>query len=339
MSLYAQLCCPEFLLQAWKRVECRKGMAGTDGQTIDAFRRDRDRNVTRISDSLKNGTYAPSPLRGVKISKNGGGFRRLGVPTVQDRIVFQGANRLLADVWDPLFAPLSFAYRSGRSIADAIDAVIERIRKDRVWFVKGDIRGCFDELSWDVLSACLRDWLPDESLRRLVNQAIRVPVVEGGQIRPRRRGIPQGSPLSPLLANLYLHSFDLQMLQQGFPVIRYADDWLLLVGSEPEAQAALQTAQGILSVLNIAINEEKSGIGNLRCESVAFLGHRIGAERIDADSSGWKRFLNALRQLQGAKTPSERIQARSALSHIRSMYRKSGAIPMEEDESMEEGER
>ena len=235
MSLYAQLCCPEFLLQAWKRVECRKGMAGTDGQTIDAFRRDRDRNVTRISDSLKNGTYAPSPLRGVKISKNGGGFRRLGVPTVKDRIVFQGANRLLADVWDPLFAPLSFAYRSGRSIADAIDAVIERIRKGRVWFVKGDIKGCFDELSWDVLSACLHDWLPDESLRRLVNQAIRVPVVEGGQIRPRLRGIPQGSPLSPLLANLYLHSFDLQMLQQGFPVIRYADDWLLLVGSEPEA--------------------------------------------------------------------------------------------------------
>lgn len=339
MTLYAQLCCPEFLLRAWRRVECRKGMAGTDGQTLDAFRRDRDGNVTRISDSLKNGTYNPSPLRGVKIPKNGGGFRRLGVPTVKDRIVFQGVNRLLADVWDPFFAPLSFAYRPGRSITDAIDAVIERIRKGRVWFVKGDIKGCFDELSWDVLSVCLRDWLPDESLRHLVNKAIRVPVVEGGRIRSRFRGIPQGSPLSPLLANLYLHSFDLQMLRQGFPVIRYADDWLLLVESEAEAQAALQTAQGILSVLNIAINEKKSGIGNLRREPVAFLGHRIGAERIDADSSGWKRFLDALRQLQGAKTPSDRIQARAALSHIRSMYKKSGDITMDEDEYMEEDER
>lgn len=339
MTLYAQLCCPEFLLQAWRRVECRKGMAGTDGQTLDAFRRDRDGNVTRISDSLKNGTYNPSPLRGVKIPKNEGGFRRLGVPTVKDRIVFQGVNRLLADVWDPFFAPLSFAYRPGRSITDAIDAVIERIRKGRVWFVKGDIKGCFDELSWDVLSVCLRDWLPDESLRHLVNKAIRVPVVEGGRIRSRFRGIPQGSPLSPLLANLYLHSFDLQMLRQGFPVIRYADDWLLLVGSEAEAQAALQTAQGILSVLNIAINEKKSGIGNLRREPVAFLGHRISAERIDADSSGWKRFLDALRQLQGAKTPSDRIQARAALSHIRSMYKKSGDITMDEDEYMEEDER
>ena len=123
MTLYAQLCCPEFLLRAWRRVECRKGMAGTDGQTLDSFRRDRDGNVTRISDSLKNGTYNPSPLRGVKIPKNGGGFRRLGVPTVKDRIVFQGANRLLADVWDPFFAPLSFAYRPGRSITDAIDAM------------------------------------------------------------------------------------------------------------------------------------------------------------------------------------------------------------------------
>ncbi len=326
MSLYAQLSQPEFLLRSWRFVESRKGVSGVDGQDIEMFRRHRDRNILKLSEALKSERYSPSPLRGTKIPKDNGRFRRLGIPTIEDRVVFQGAHRLLSELWEPLFAPLSFAYRPGRSISDAVAAVAERIRSGKTWFVKGDIRGCFDTFNWDILSARLREWLPDEALRRLVNRALRVPIVEGGYIRRRCRGTPQGSPLSPLLANLYLHAFDLQMLRYGYPVIRYADDWLLLVGGEEEAKVAFQAAQASFSVLDVEMNREKSGIGDLRTESVDFLGHRIDAQKIDADSGGWRRFSEALKQLQNARDPSEQVEARAKLSHIRSMYRVAGAI-------------
>lgn len=332
MSLYAQLSQPEFLLKSWLFVESRKGVSGVDGQDIETFRRHRDGNIMKLSEALKNETYCPSPLRGTKIPKSNGQFRKLGIPTVEDRVVFQGVHRLLSALWEPLFAPLSFAYRPRRSITDAVAAVVERIRRGKTWFVKGDIRGCFDTFSWDILSARLKEWLPDESLRRLVNRALRVPVVEAGYIRQRCRGTPQGSPLSPLLANLYLHTFDLQMLQYGFPIIRYADDWLLLVGGEGEAREAFRTAQALLSVLDVEMNMAKSRVGDLQAESVDFLGHRIDAQRVDADSSGWRRFFEALKQLQGARDPSEQMEARAKLSHIRAMYRGTGAIWGEEAE-------
>ena len=116
------------------------------------------------------------------------------------------------------------------------------------------------------------------------------------------------------------------MLWYGYPVIRYADDWLLLVGGEEEAKVAFRAAQASFSVLDVEMNREKSGIGDLRTESVDFLGHRIDAQKIDADSGGWRRFSKALKQLQNARDPSEQVEARAKLSHIRSMYRVAGAI-------------
>ena len=327
MNLYNQLCEPRFLYDAWLRVARKKGTSGVDSQDIEAFASSAEKNILKISKALCDESYEPSPLRSVQIPKERpGAFRRLGIPTIQDRVVFQGVNFLLQKTWTPRFSPLSFAYRFRVGVADAIEAAIGLVKAGKRWFTKGDIRGCFDELNWDVLSLALKEWLSDEPLRRLIQKALRVPTVQGGRIIPRHKGVPQGSPLSPILSNLYLHPFDYEMLSHGFPPIRYGDDWIILSDNESAAAEAFQIAAASLSRLYISINSEKSGIGNLEEESVVFLGHKIDATGIDASAKGWKRFAQALGKLENARTPEEATQARALLSNLKSFYRNAGKI-------------
>ncbi|MDR2522224.1 MAG: hypothetical protein LBC93_00755, partial [Synergistaceae bacterium] len=218
-SLYRRLCEPQFLYESWLRVARKKGTSGVDSQGIRDFASSLKKNLLKIAQALQEETYIPSPLRSVQIPKEqGGAFRRLGIPTIQDRVVFLGVNALLQEVWTPRFSPLSFAYRPKMGVSDAVQTVSTLIRNGRHWFIKGDIRGCFDELNWDILSLALKEWLPDEPLRQLINKALRVPVVSEGRILSRRKGVPQGSPLSPILANLYFYPFDYEMLSHRFPL-------------------------------------------------------------------------------------------------------------------------
>ena len=325
--LYVQLCEPRFLYDAWLRVARKKGASGVDSQSINSFAFSAEKNILKISKALRDETYAPSPLRSVQIPKERpGAFRRLGIPTIQDRVVFQGVNVLLQKNWTPRFSPLSFAYRPGVGVYDAIEAIIELVKAGKCWFIKGDIRGCFDELNWDILSFALQEWLPDEPLRRLIQKALRVPTVQGGRIIPRRKGVPQGSPLSPILANLYLHPFDYEMLSRRFPLIRYGDDWIALSDSENAAVEAFQIAAASLFQLRIDINSEKSGIGNLEEEYIVFLGHKIDSTSIDACAKGWKRFAQALGKLENARTPEDAARARALLGSLKSFYRNAGRI-------------
>lgn len=323
---YERLCEPAFLYQSWRAVEKKKGGSGVDGQSIKDYSNHLERNLLLLAGHLKNESYEPSALRHVKIKKANGRFRNLGIPTVIDRIVSHGIHRLLVEAWDPRFAPLSFAYRPNQGITEAIQTIIQLLLRRRFWFMRGDVRGCFDEINWSVLSSQLRDWVHDEALCRLINKALRVPVIAEGRIRQRRKGLPQGSPLSPILSNLYLHPLDMEMLSQGYPLIRYADDWVVLVESEREATDAFHLVQSALSLRCIELNQQKSGIGDLQEESILFLGHRIDALRIDAGPNGWHRFADALSTLKTAQGQQEIAQAKGQLAQIRSLYRHSGRI-------------
>ncbi|GHS92352.1 hypothetical protein AGMMS50276_00030 [Synergistales bacterium] len=326
-SLYSRLCEPEFLYNSWLRVARKNGASGVDSQGTREFGNSLDKNISKIARALEQETYEPAPLRSVEIPKEQKGkFRRLGIPTIQDRIVFQGVNMLLQEAWISRFSPLSFAYRPNVGVSDAIRAVSDLVKSGKYWFVKGDIRGCFDELNWDILSKTLGDWLNDEPLRHLINKALRVPVVFEGRIAPRHKGVPQGSPLSPILANLYLHAFDYEMLSNHFPLIRYGDDWVTLTRSEDEAEDAYRTAEAALSRLLIEINTQKSGIGSLEEESIVFLGHKIDANGIDAGPNGWRRFARALSDLKSARTQDELSRAKGELNSLKSFYRNAGTI-------------
>lgn len=336
-ELYDQLCTPQLLFEAWHKVARKKGCTGVDSQSIREFEQRTQKNILQISEQLQQGQYEPAPLRAAQIPKETKGqFRRLGIPTVRDRIVFQAVNMLLQRAWNNSFSSLSFAYKCGTGVTDAISTAARLIRQKRFWFVKGDIHGCFDELNWDILSARLQEWLPDDSLRRLINKGIRVPSVSESRINTRYRGVPQGSPVSPILANLYLYPFDCEMLRHRYPLIRYADDWLILTRSEGEATEAFFTARAQLSTLLIQMNQTKSGIGDLNQESVIFLGHKIDAHRIDAGPKGWRRFADALTELKRARTESEITLARSKLSGLRSFFRNAGIIERKAQDQSED---
>lgn len=314
------------LYAAWVRVERKKGGPGVDGETLDAFRNRLGRNLAGLEDLLKREEYLPMPLRRARIPKGNGDYRELGIPTVRDRIVFQAVNARLQALLDPVFSPLSFAYRRGKGVNDAIQEVKNFIAEGRSWYVKGDIRGCFDNLDWDLLSAMLRSVIVDSGLRRLLNRAIRVPVEYRGNLYERSRGIPQGSPVSPTLCNLYLHQFDLRMSNLGYEVVRYGDDWLALVYDEQEAVSGFYSAADVLSDLRIEIAEGKSGIGDLSKETIVFLGYGIGAEAVSPSAGSWRFIQEALNRLGKARSSDELTAARARLLHLKAQYGESGPI-------------
>jgi group II intron reverse transcriptase/maturase len=326
-NLYQRLCDPVFLHNSWLRVARKKGTSGADGQEIRDFSSAVEKNILKIARTLQRQEYEPSPLRSIQIpKKRKGTFRKLGIPTVQDRVVFQGVNVLLQKAWTPRFSPFSFAYRPGSGVYDAIQAVSELVKSGKHWFIKGDIQGCFDSLNWDILSLALKEWLSDEPLRALINKALRVPLVTEGRILPRHKGVPQGSPLSPILANLYFYPFDYEMTYHRFPPVRYGDDWLVLTGCKLEAVEGFHCASSVLSRLLIEINTGKSGIGNLEEEKILFLGHKINATTIDAGPNGWRKFAKAVGDFKSARSSEDLSRARAELSHLKSFYRNAGAI-------------
>lgn len=315
------------LYAAWKGVRRKGGACGADGVTVEQFGRRLERNLLDLERRLREGRYEPDPLRFAAIPKDTPGkWRHLGIPTVRDRVVFHAVSTLLLERLDGVFAPCSFAYRPGRGIQEAIGAVSSLVRRGRVLVVFGDIRGCFDELDWDVLSAALRHWISDQRLRSLLNRAFRVPLVRNSRILRRFRGVPQGSPLSPVLANIYLDVFDREMLRRGYPLVRYADDWILPAASEREARLGLAAAEAVLSLLRISLNKEKSGVVDVRRERVVFLGHALSADGVDAAPKGWERVRAAAEAYRNAPNEAERRRARAHLCHLRALYEQTGVF-------------
>jgi len=320
LDSYARLCSPDFLYSAWLEVEKKKGCSGADGRSVADFKSGLERNIHRLSRELSERSYFPSPLMAVRIPKDSGGFRRLGIPTVRDRVVFRAVNSILQEALDPLFLPSSFGYRPGKSVTDAVEAVLRRMSGGKSWFVRGDIRGCFDVLDWDILSSLMKSVIPDTRMLALLNKAVRVPVVEGGRIRQRGKGVPQGSPISPILANLYLHLFDEAMLSEGYMLVRYGDDWIVMVEDGEEALRCFHYASEVLQDMKIAVNLQKSGIGDLRLCETEFLGYRLNASGASAGANAWNWFGRALTDYKTSGSEQARRRARGELINIGAAY-------------------
>jgi group II intron reverse transcriptase/maturase len=192
-------------------------------------------------------------------------MRRLAVLSVRDRVIQQALNLALAPLWNGRFAPCSFAYRPGRSAIQAVAAVERGLTDGQHWVLDGDIASFFDSVPHSALFSLLDEWLPDPHVRRLLEGCVAATSPEGG------RGVAQGSPLSPLLANLYLHRMDTTLLQAGYTLIRYADDFIVLCATRQQAEAALQTTERLLRHLALSLNPDKTRIVH-RDEGFTFLG-------------------------------------------------------------------
>ena len=260
------------LLEAWRRVRRNKGGAGGDGLSLNEFVRDLDCRLLKLSDSLRNGEYRPGPLRQAIIPKSGGGRRVLAIPCVADRIAQASLATYLAARFDHQMSPASYAYRPGRSVAQAAGALITHAVEGYTWVVDGDIRSFFDRVPHGRMQQDLRCL----GIDRRTYAVIALWLQDFGV---GNRGLAQGSPLSPILANLFLTPIDRAIAVKRVRLIHYADDFLLLTRSRREAAKAADRMASLLASRGLALHPEKTKICNLSV-GLDFLGlHFVGTDQ------------------------------------------------------------
>ena len=222
----------ENMEQAWKRVRANKGAPGVDGITIDEFP-DRFRPLwENIRTSLQTGSYQPEPVLRVEIPKPTRGTRPLGIPTVLDRLIQQATAQVLTPIFDPEFSEKSFGFRPGRSAHDAVRQVREYLRQGYRIAVDIDLAKFFDTVNHDLLMTMVGRKVRDKRVLALIGRYLRAGVEVAGRLEKTRMGVPQGGPLSPLLANILLDHLDKELEKRGHKFVRYADDFVILVRSE-----------------------------------------------------------------------------------------------------------
>ena len=220
------------LNRAYKRVKANKGAPGVDGMTVEgAFLWLKEHNH-ELTERIRKGHYTPSPVRRVEIPKPDGGVRKLGIPTVIDRIIQQAMSQQLIPIYEPKFSDGSFGYRPGRSAKDAVQKIKEYAEQGYTRAVVLDLSKYFDTLNHELLVNILRRDVKDERVIQMIKRYLRSGVMENGVVVKTEEGSPQGGNLSPLLANVYLNEFDQEFNKRGVPCIRYADDIVLLAKSE-----------------------------------------------------------------------------------------------------------
>ena len=215
---------PDNLMRAWKQVKSNKGAPGVDEVTIAQFPAYVQERWQGIGAAILDGTYVPSPVLRVEIPKSDGGMRPLGIPTVMDRVIQQAIAQVLMPMFDPGFSESSFGFRPGRSAHDAVYKVQDYIKQGYRIAVDMDLAKFFDTVNHDVLMNRVSRKVKDKRVLRLIGRYLRAGVVNKGCLEYTRKGVPQGGPLSPLLANILLDELDKELEARGHRFARYADD-------------------------------------------------------------------------------------------------------------------
>ena len=269
--------------KAYKRVKANKGAPGVDGMTVEEALPWLKEHGKELTESIQNGTYKPQPVRRKEIPKPDGGVRKLGIPAVIDRIVQQAISQILAPIWEPVFSEGSYGYRPGRSAQDAILKIRGYVYDGYEWAVELDLSKYFDTLNHEKLLNLLRKKVADERVIQLIKKFLKSGVMENGIKVATEEGSPQGGPLSPLLANIYLHEFDMEYERRGVPVIRYADDIVLLCKSKRAAERLLESSARYLEgKLKLKVNREKSRVTRVTArEDFKFLGFAFRKHKDD----------------------------------------------------------
>jgi group II intron reverse transcriptase/maturase len=253
----------ENLNRAWEAVRANKGAPGPDGRDIASSQAHMRENWENIEAKLRIGEYRPGPVRAVTIPKANGGERTLGVPNIQDRLIQQAIHGKLSERCEPFFSENSYGFRPNRSAHEAVRAAQELVKQGKRYVVDIDLKSFFDEVNHDKLMHLLDEHVEDKSLKKLIGAILRAPVQRPDGSRYKRgKGTPQGGPLSPLLANIYLDPLDKELESRGLSFVRYADDIAIFVTSPRAAERVLASiTEWIEKHLKVPVNREKSGNG------------------------------------------------------------------------------
>ncbi len=242
-------------------VKRNKGAAGVDQVSVARFEKDLERNLRRLHQQLREGTYKPPPVRRVYIDKADGSKRPLGIPSVGDRVVQMATVRVLTPIFEAAFLPCSHGFRQGYSTRTAVTSVEEYRKQGFRWVVDVDFKSYFDTLDHEVLMAKVKERVTDGRILGLIRSWLTAGVMSDGNLTYQTTGTPQGGVISPLLANIHLHSLDLALTKLGYKVVRYADDLVVLCPSQNKAKTALgllkQMAEG---ELRLTLHPEKTRI-------------------------------------------------------------------------------
>lgn len=278
-----------------------RGAAGIDRMTTRQLPEHLSEHWESIRGKLLAGTYVPAPVKRVEIPKAGGGVRLLGIPTVVDRWVQQMLLQVLTPIFDPGFHPSSWGFRPGRSAHDAVRAARGYVLEGKNWVVDIDITKFFDHVNHDILMGRIGKTIRDKRVLRLIGKYLRAGVMINGVVQETEEGTPQGGPLSPLLANIYLDALDRELERRGLAFSRYADDCNIYVGSERAAERIMEAmVEWIRTHLRLEVNATKSGVG--RPWERKFLGFRITREGgIAVSEQSLERFRTKVRELWNAR--------------------------------------
>lgn len=292
----------ENMAQAWQQVRANKGAAGVDGMTVREFPDFIREHWDGIRDKLEKGTYNPSPVRRVLIPKDKGAFRTLGIPTVLDRVIQQAIAQVLGELHDPNFSEHSYGFRPRRSAHQAIESMRQMsLNKGRggrhCQVVDCDLKTFFDTVNHQKMMEKLRESIADQRLLNLISKFLKAGVIlPNGTHEKSCEGVPQGGPLSPLLANILLDELDKELEKRGYAFVRYADDFVILCHSRKAAVRVLSSVTRYLSKrLKLIVNEAKSQV--VKLSEASFLGFHIVRKKIVWTTKSRKKLKSQVRAL------------------------------------------
>jgi group II intron reverse transcriptase/maturase len=259
------------LRQAFERVRENHGCRGADGMTVAQLAADLEREIDRLQDRLLRRVYRPLPLLQLAVPKRNGGTRRLCIPTVRDRVAQTAVDLVVRPLFEAEFEDCSYAFRRGRSVRDAVRKVCELREQGYRWLVDADIDDCFDSIPHPRLLTRLAQLPLDPYVLHLFELWIRTEIYDGRRLIAAERGIPQGSVVSPLLANLFLDELDESFALFDQVIVRYADDFLLLCRDRERAEGALEVTDALLDGLGLGLDREKTAVASFD-QGFKFLG-------------------------------------------------------------------
>lgn len=298
-KLIEQMVETDNMRRALKRVRRNKGAPGMDAMTVEQLPDYLKRHWPAIKERLVNGTYKPKPVKQVEIPKPNGGTRKLGVPTVLDRLIQQALLQVLTPVFDPDFSPHSYGFRPGRHAHQAINQAGTFIEQGNRWVVDLDLKQFFDEVNHDILMSRVAWKIKDRKILRLLRRYLQSGVMLDGCVTQPIKGTPQGGPISPLLSNILLDILDKELERRGHHFCRYADDFTIYVATRRAGERVMESITNFVEKrLRLKVNREKSAVD--RPWKRTFLGysftpHKKPKKRIPAKTE--KRFKIKLKQL------------------------------------------
>ena len=286
----------ELMQKAFKAVKKNRGCAGIDKVSIKMFESNLDENLISLMRDLKTGTYEAMPLKRRHIPKGKDKTRPLGIPAVRCRVAQEVIRRLINPVFEKRFHNNSFGFRNGRNCHQAVERVIDFARQGYRYVVDVDIKGFFDNIPHNLIKESVATKIADGNILRTIEKFLNSGVMEEGKLTPTTKGTPQGGVISPLLSNIALDHLDWHLEKQGFIFVRYADDFVILCKTRPEAERALEIVRVFLKEMGLEDSPEKTKICHFS-EGFDFLGFTFKNHSVQMRTKSKEKFQNSLREI------------------------------------------